>query len=161
MRAGSSAVHRTSIPNGRCCPRRCASYAALWREDRAVLERAGGECVATYRRGLGVAFAASVEALPDAARVLLERLAFFAPDPVPGTLFDIAVPDGAAVGDTRAALAELAARSLALPTPDRRAFTIHHLVQHAVCRRLDPAAARQRLTEALNWIDAAFSCDRR
>jgi hypothetical protein len=98
-----------------------------------------------------------VARLDEAARTLLERLAFLAPDPVPAALLDVAAP-GAAPGEARLGLRGLAAYSLMSAAADGASFTIHRLVQDVTRRGMEVAGtARDRLTEALGWVDAAFA----
>jgi tetratricopeptide (TPR) repeat protein len=141
--------------------RKCsfADYRRLWREDRAALTGPNEPGIATYGRNFDRTLLGAVELLPAEARALLERLAFFAPDPLPVSLLDVQVPNGATAEATREALNDLASHALADRAPDGASLAIHPLVQDATRRSLDSATASRRLGEALGWIDAAFEGD--
>ena len=96
--------------------------------------------------------------MSEAGRHLLERLAFLAPDPVPMFLLDVAVPDAEAE-DLRGALTDLTAVSLATLDLEGERFSVHRLVQDVTRRSLNTAAFRQRMTEALGSMNAAFEGD--
>ena len=65
---------------------------------------------------------------------------------------------GAAAEDALAALDDLAAYSLATRDSQGQAFLVHRLVQDVTRRGLEEAGtATARLTEALGWVDAAFT----
>jgi tetratricopeptide (TPR) repeat protein len=137
--------------------RRCgfADYLTLWRGSRDnVLGWARPE-ITGYPRAVAVTWQASVEQLTGPGRHLLERLAWLAPDPVPEFLLDVPITGVAA--DQREALLDLAAYSLVTRDPERERFAVHRLVQDATRRSLDAAAARQRLGEALGWVNDAFT----
>jgi hypothetical protein len=105
-----------------------------------------------------VTWQTSVDQLTDAGRRLLERLAFLAPDPVPMSLLDAAVPDVEAE-DQQDALTDLSAVSLAIWEIEDDRFAVHRLVQDVTRRNLDAAASRRRVAEALGWVNAAFDGD--
>jgi len=101
---------------------------------------------------------ASAAKLSSAARALLERLAFLAPDPVPDALLDVPVP-GSEAEDAREALAGLVTYSLAKRVAEPPGFVVHRLVQQVTRAALETATAEARLAEALRWVDAAFAGD--
>jgi tetratricopeptide (TPR) repeat protein len=158
-----------------------ASYRALWRENRARVIGWIKPEIAGYRGAMAQAWQTSVDQLTAHGRRLLERLAFLATDPVPQFLLDMQVPradadknhiiEGRANGDTppvrsadaenaRAALDELLTYSLATRDTNDRTFIVHRLVQDVTRHGLVEIGARtERLTEALRWIDHAFSVD--
>jgi tetratricopeptide (TPR) repeat protein len=139
--------------------RRCgfAEYLALWRGSREkVLGWARPE-ITGYPRAVAATWQTSVAQLTEAGRGLLERLAWLAPDPVPEFLLE--VPIAGETADQREALLDLAAYSLVTRDPEREWFAMHRLVQDATRRSLDAAAARQRLGEALGWVNDAFAGD--
>jgi tetratricopeptide (TPR) repeat protein len=88
---------------------------------------------------------------------LLERLAWLAPEPVPEFLLDVPIPEDEGE-DLYEALADLAAYSLATRDPEEPRFLVHGLVQD-VTRRSHDAAAQQRVTEVLGWVNTAFDGD--
>ena len=135
------------------------AYRTLWQENR---QRVIGWARAGDRRlqpGDGGDLADLGGQLTEPGRRLLERLAFLAPDPVPEFLLDVPVP-AADAEDAHAALDDLATYSLATRDPEGNAFLVHRLVQDVTRRGLDEAGmATQRLTEALGWVNAAFTGD--
>ena len=91
---------------------------------------------------------------------MLERLAFLAAEPVPESLLDVPVPDVTSADDPHAALDDLVKYSLASRDPETETFLLHRLIQDVTRRGLAQAGTeRQRLTEALGWIGAAFTGD--
>jgi len=137
-----------------------ADYRRLWRESRDTLIGPNEPVISTYPRNIDVALLGAVGQLAAEAHTLLERLAFFAPDPVPAFLLDVPVPNGGTAPEAAwQALDDLAAHSLASRDPDGAGFTVHRLVQDATRRRLDAATASRRLAEALDWVDTAFAGD--
>ncbi len=123
----------------------------------ALLDRADLE-LTHYDRTVFRTWHASAERLTPAAKALLERLAFLAPDPVPDALLDVPVPGVEAEG-AREALAGLVTYSLARRVAEPPGFTVHRLVQQVTRVALDEATESARLTEALRWVDAAFEGD--
>jgi tetratricopeptide (TPR) repeat protein len=115
--------------------------------------------------GLAAAWATSVEQLTPAGRRLLERLAFFAPEPVPERLLDVVAPRDEGDFDAHDALADLFAYSLAsrVAAADGQAkeaaFAVHRLVQDFAQRGLEEAQQKQVLEEALGWLNTAFVGD--
>jgi tetratricopeptide (TPR) repeat protein len=140
--------------------RRCtfAAYATLWRDARQKVKGWNNPALTHYPHAVSQTWATSVALVSPEARILLERLAFLAPDPVPESLLDVPVP-GTDPLDAPEALLDLAAYSLVTRDPTAAHFEVHRVIQDATRRGLDPATARQRLTEALGWIDAAFTGD--
>jgi tetratricopeptide (TPR) repeat protein len=135
-----------------------ADYRVLWAEAREKVRGWNQQTITGYHTAVGQTWQTSVAQVSAEARVLLERLAFLAPDPVPGFLLEGEVP-GAASLNAREALLELARYSLLTREPEADRFTVHRLVQDATRRALNPARARERLTEALGWVNAAFAGD--
>jgi hypothetical protein len=135
-----------------------AEYRALWAEAREKVRGSNQQTITGYHLAVGQTWRTSVAQVSAEAQVLLERLAFLAPDPVPGILLKREVP-GAPPLNAREALLELALYSLVTREPEADQFTVHRLVQDTTRRSSDPAAAREGLTEALRWVDAAFGGD--
>ncbi len=98
--------------------------------------------------------------LTDAGRALLERLSFFANDPVPEFLLDVAVPGGGAAKGLDPLL-DLQRYSLIARDPVLDRFTLHRIVRDVTNRRLatNHCARKPALTEALGWINDAFEGD--
>jgi tetratricopeptide (TPR) repeat protein len=111
-----------------------------------------------YHHAVAATWQTSVDQLTEAGRHLLERLAFLAPDPVPMFLLDVPVPD-AEGEDLHDGLADLAAVSLATLEVEGGRFAVHRLVQDVTRRSLDAPRSRQRVTEALGWVNTAFDGD--
>ena len=141
-----------------------AAYRALWRENREKALDWSDPALTHYPRAIAVTWQTSVAQLSPSARVLLERLAFLAPDPVPLFLLDVPVP-AAEAADWPEALDDLVAWSLATRVTiamrhgEQPGFAVHRLVQDVTRRSLGEENKRQRLTETLGWINAAFTGD--
>jgi tetratricopeptide (TPR) repeat protein len=89
---------------------------------------------------------------------LLERLAWFAPEPIPNVLLDMPGPDVAA-DSLYEALANLADFSLAQRNSNKQEFSIHRLVQDVTRRSLSELECRNSLAEALAWMTIGFAGD--
>src|SRR6266853_6013245 len=111
------------------------------------------ERITKYPRAVAVTWQTSVNQLTPAGRRLLERLAWFAPEPIPNFLLEVPVPDVAAE-DLADALANLADYSLARRNPDKREFSVHRLVQEVTRHGLVDHERRRSLVEALTWVNA-------
>ncbi len=86
----------------------------------------------------------------------MERLSFHAPEPV--LAVDVPVPGAAEDSDPHAALDNLTAYLLAARDPEGETFVLHRLLLDVTRRGLAEAGAeKQPLTEALGWMDAAFT----
>ena len=91
-----------------------AHYLALWRERRESVLNWFDKNLMSYNHDVGFAatWATSVDKLTPESRRLLDRLALFAPDPIPDSLLDVAVPAEAVNYDAQRARAGLYAYSL-------------------------------------------------
>jgi hypothetical protein len=116
-------------------PMSLAGYRALLRDSFAEVMAWSDPNVTHYPRAVAATWQTSVVKLDDAARALLERLAFFAPDPVPAFLLDVEA-QGVVPGEARRGLRGLAAYSLMNAAGDGSSFTIHRLVQDVTRRGL-------------------------
>lgn len=127
--------------------RQCSfrQYRVLWAEARDKVRGWNESRVTGYHAAVGQTWQASVVQVSAEARVLLERLAFLSPDPVPGLLLDGEVP-GVPPLNAREVFLELARYSLVMREPVADRFTVHRLVQDATRRGLDAATARDRRT---------------
>jgi tetratricopeptide (TPR) repeat protein len=137
-----------------------ARYLKLWSESR---EKALGWADATAtgsERTLATTWATSVARLSPESRRLLDRLAFLAPDPVPDSLLEVAVPAEASDTDAYEARAGLYAYSLVsgVTTEDggQSGFVVHRLVQDFARRAMGEQRGTQALRAALEWVNAAF-----
>jgi tetratricopeptide (TPR) repeat protein len=138
-------------------PMSLAEYRTLLRDSFAEVMDWSDPLLTHYPRAVAATWQTSVACLDEAARVLLERLAFLAPDPVPAALLDVVAP-AAAPDEARGGLRGLATYSLISAAADGASFTVHRLVQDVTRRGMEAAGtARDRLTEALGWVNKAFA----
>ena len=89
-----------------------ARYLKLWSESREKALAWADATVTGSDRTLATTWATSVARLSPESRRLLDRLAFLAPDPVPDSLLDVAVPGEAPGTDAYEARSGLYAYSL-------------------------------------------------
>jgi tetratricopeptide (TPR) repeat protein len=140
-----------------------ARYLKLWSESREKALAWADATVTGSDRTLATTWATSVARLSPESRRLLDRLAFLAPDPVPDSLLDIAVPGEAPDVDAYETRAGLYAYSLisAVTAEDDGVpgFVIHRLVQDFARRAMGDQRRAQALPEALEWVNAAFVGD--
>jgi tetratricopeptide (TPR) repeat protein len=137
-----------------------ARYLKLWGESREKALAWADATVTGSDRTLATTWATSVAQLTEASRRLLDRLAFLAPDPVPDSLLDVAVPGEAPSTDAYEALGGLYAYSLVsrVTAEDggQPGFIAHRLVQDFARRAMSDEHRTQALREALEWVNAAF-----
>ena len=130
-----------------------AGYRTLWQGNRARVVGWAGQAVTGYHHAVAETWQTSVDLVSPAARALLERLAFLAPEPVPGFLLEAADPESEAVDD-------LARYSLLTRDPANGTVMVHRLVQDVTRRGLQAAGrVTSTLTEALDWVNEAFTGD--
>jgi tetratricopeptide (TPR) repeat protein len=108
-----------------------------------------------YPYSVAVTWQTSVNQLSAKAKTLLDRLAWLAPDPIPGSLLDVKATEED-TGDWYGALAELAGYSLVSRTENRAEFMVHRLVQDVTRRKQRKEIAENYLLICLNWINNAF-----
>ena len=135
-----------------------ARYRQSWHENWPKVAGWTDEKITKYPRSVAVTWQTSVDQVGDPARRLLERLAWFAPEPVPDFMLDVPLP-GVAAEDLDEALADLSSYSLVRRHPGRQEFSVHRLVQDVTRRSLGGEAAHAALTDALTWLDDGFSAD--
>ncbi|HZH95238.1 MAG TPA: tetratricopeptide repeat protein, partial [Flavisolibacter sp.] len=111
-----------------------------------------------YPASVAITWQTSFSQLSHPAMALLRRLSWLAPDPIPKTLFEVEVPDTRPI-DAIGAWQELKQYSLASSSEDKKAFTVHKLVQDVTRSKLNNSEASKKLGEAVNWLDAAFTGD--
>jgi tetratricopeptide (TPR) repeat protein len=133
-------------------------YLEIWESNRERVVGWARPEIIGYHHAVAATWQTSVDQLTEAGRHLLERLAFLAPDPVPVSLLDVAIP-GVETEDLHDALANLAGVSLVTREVESDRFAVHRLVQDATRRSLDASQSRRRVTEALGWVNAAFTGD--
>jgi hypothetical protein len=140
-----------------------ARYLKLWSESRDRALAWADATVTGSERTLATTWATSVAGLSPESRGLLDRLAFLAPDPVPDSLLDVAVPGEAPDTDAYEARAGLYAysRISAVTADDGGApgFVVHRLVQDFARRSMSDERREQALRDALEWVNAAFVGD--
>jgi tetratricopeptide (TPR) repeat protein len=133
-----------------------ARYRELWRDNWDKMAGWSDEKITKYPRAVAATWRTTVDQLPERARRLLSRLAWFAPEPIPVFLLEIPVPG--VEGDEGAdALGDVVAYSLARRSADRQTFGVHRLVQDVTRRSLAEPERRGSLVEALAWVNAAFA----
>ena len=133
-------------------------YRELWRDNWDKVAGWSDERLTKYPRAVAVTWRTSIDQLTPAGHRLLERLAWFAPEPIPNFLLEVPVPDVAG-DDLAEALADVADYSLARRNPDKQEFSMHRLVQDVTRRGLAETERRGGLVEALAWLNAAFTGD--
>jgi tetratricopeptide (TPR) repeat protein len=106
-----------------------------------------------YPSSVAVTWQTTIEELPQLERKLLNILAWLAPEPIPLSLFEGNIVDGA---DARDALARLASWSLARWMADREAVTVHRLVQEITRQRLSDNNKHDTLDSAVTLLDRAL-----
>jgi tetratricopeptide (TPR) repeat protein len=139
-----------------------ARYLKLWSESREKALAWADATVTGSDRTLATTWATSVARLSPKSRRLLDRLVFFAPDPVPDSLLDVPIPDQASDADAYEARAGLYAYSLISRTTHEggtSAFVVHRLVQDFAGRAMSAERRTQALREALEWVNKAFVGD--
>jgi tetratricopeptide (TPR) repeat protein len=140
-----------------------ARYMKLWSEGRDKALAWADATVTGSDRTLATTWATSVAQLSPESRQLLERLAFLAPDPVPDSLLDVAVPGEAGDIDAYDARGGLYAYSLISRVAEEDGgaprFVVHRLVQDFARRAMSDERRPQALREALGWVNAAFVGD--
>src|SRR6202034_2039613 len=133
-------------------------YLKLWGESREKALAWADATVMGSDRTLATTWATLVARLSPESRRLLERLAFLAPDPVPDSLLDVAVPGEALAPDAYSARAGLFAYSLitrvTAEDDSQWGFVVHRLVQDFARRAMSEESWRQALREALEWVNA-------
>jgi len=134
-----------------------AKYLQAWRERHDALIEWFDERLMQYPRSLAVTWQTSVDQLSDAARTLLDGLAWLGPEPIPESLLDVALPgatlDGSAL---REALMELESCSLVTRSAGSVTFTVHRLVQDVTRRSQRGPACASNLRRMLAMMNEAF-----
>jgi tetratricopeptide (TPR) repeat protein len=129
-------------------------YLERWRSQRGDVLNWFDATVTSYQRAVAVTWQTSVAQLSEPGRRLLERLAWLAPEKIPEAILDVAIPG---IENVRDALVDLSAYSLAIRDAERPSFIVHRLVQDITRGSLTGDTRQRSLTEALNWINAAFA----
>ncbi len=134
-----------------------ARYLKLWNEKRGAALAWNDPTVTGSERTLATTWATSVERLSPESRRLLDRLAFLAPDPIPDSLLDVAIPGEAEGYDALNARAGLFAYSLATRAKgeDGKGFAVHRLVQDFARRAMSEERRKEALRDVLLWVNDA------
>ena len=106
-----------------------------------------------YSSSVAVTWQTTIEELSQSERKLLNILAWLAPEPIPLSLLEGNIVDGA---DARDALAGLASWSLARWMADGEGFTVHRLVQEITRQRLSDNERHDTLDLAVALLDRAL-----
>jgi tetratricopeptide (TPR) repeat protein len=140
-----------------------ARYLKLWSESREKALAWADATVTGSDRTLATTWATSVARLSPESGRLLDRLAFLAPDAVPDSLLDVAVPGEAADADVYKARRGLYDYSLVSRVTEEdggaSGVIVHRLVQDFARRAMGYERRAQALYEALRWVNAAFLGD--
>ena len=131
---------------------------SLWEYRRRWESRKGevlawyDERVMLYPESVATTWQTTIKELSEPERKLFNILAWFAPEPIPLSLLERNIVDGA---EARDALAGLASWSLARWMADGEGFAVHRLVQEITRQRLSHDQKRgQSLNARLqSWID--------
>jgi len=122
-------------------------YLAQWKSNRGKVMHWFDQRLMQYPVSVAVTWLTTFNELGVAARELLRTLAWLAPDPVPGVVFN-----------DSATLAELEAYSL-LTWNDEGGFSVHRLVQEVTRSRMGEDERRESLAEAVTQLSHAFKGD--
>ena len=140
-----------------------ARYLELWRESREKVVDWFDRTLMSYEHdtGLAATWATSVDRLSPESRRLLDRLAdTLAPDPIPDSLIDVAVPDQTGDYDAYRARAGLYAYSLITRAigedGSANGFVVHRLVQDFAMRAMTVERRTEALREAIGWMYCAL-----
>jgi tetratricopeptide (TPR) repeat protein len=136
-----------------------AGYLEIWRTSRARALEWFDPRLSHYPASLAVTWQAAVDRLTHPARLLLQRLAWFGPEPIPESLLEVPVC-GPAVEELGPSpfdlLVELETYSLAIRSIETAIFSVHRLVQDVTRCSLVGDPAKKVLDDALQWVNGAF-----
>ena len=130
-----------------------SEYRRRWESTREKVLAWYDQRLMKYPSSVATTWQTSVDQLADPERVLLNILAWLAPEPIPVSLLEGVPVDGA---DARDALAGLASLSLARWMADREAVTVHRLVQEITRQRLSDNERHDTLNLAVDLLDRAL-----
>ncbi len=140
-----------------------ARYLKLWNESREKALAWSDPSLTGSERTLATTWETSVARLTPESRRLFDRLAMLAPEPIPDSLLDVAVPREAAGYNAYAVRKGLYAYSLITRarTEDgaARGFTLHRMVQDFARRAMTSERRDAALREALEWVNEAVPQD--
>ncbi len=132
-----------------------SQYLQEWSTNHKAVMKWFSETTMQYPMSVAVTWQTSFDQLTPQAQRLLERLAWFAPDPIPESLLEVPVPDEDEAHETAfEALANLETYSLVTRSSEASAFTVHKLVQDVTRQRDD--TTHTMLKSGMGWINVAF-----
>jgi tetratricopeptide (TPR) repeat protein len=147
-----------------------ADYRRRWQEESGRLIAFTDETSTRSSTSIAATFEASRAQLSPASRLLLNILAWLAPDPIPYSLLKwnggpFAAEDGEAnseeewprsVEAAERSLEELICCSLVILADDSATFSVHSLVQASTRRSLEAAEQVRYAGAALRWVSSAY-----
>ncbi|MFT4103945.1 MAG: tetratricopeptide repeat protein [Burkholderiaceae bacterium] len=135
-------------------------YLDTWQQRRDEVLQWFDPRLMQYPKSVAITWQTSFDQLGEPAKRLLQRLSWLAADPIPESLLGISIGDASgADADPYDSLVELEAYSLVKREAERPYFSVHGLVQEVTRREQRDNSAHQVLSEALNWVNAAFEGD--
>lgn len=149
-------------------------YLNRWRAREAKVREWYDERLMHYPRSVAVTWDTSMQQLDRAAYGLLQILCWFAPEPIPRVLLNVASaeqelinvlaltginPAQTAKPDLEEALSMLAGYSLIKWEDGNTAFSLHRLVADITRSRIDIEKRGVWLTASLNWVNDYLSGD--
>jgi tetratricopeptide (TPR) repeat protein len=133
-------------------------YRKRWEQSRADVLSWFDEQLMQYPRSVAVTWQTSFSQLSDAAITLMNRLAWLSTEPIPKTLLAVEWEDAENL-NAQDAWEELKQYSLTTSTEDKKAFTVHKLVQDVTLGKMDENSKQRTLTEVLLWLNEGFAGD--
>ena len=133
-----------------------AAYRQRWASNDQAVRTWFDEQLMGYPRSVATTWLTSFQELSAEAQALLNRLAWLAAEPVPRSLLAVSIPDVPPL-DPEVPLVDLVRFSLATLTTDKKAFSVHRLVQEVSRARLEGEVRQQVFMEALMWLGNAFT----
>src|SRR5271166_4900942 len=130
-----------------------SEYRRRWESRKEEVLAWHDEMLMKYPKSVATTWQTTIEELSQSERKLLNILAWLAPEPIPLSLLEGNIVDGA---DPRDALAGLASWSLARWMADREGFTVHRLVQEITRQRLSGNEKHNALDSAVALLDRAL-----
>ena len=130
-----------------------SEYRQRWESRKAEVLAWYDKRLMNYSRSVAVTWQTTIEELSQSERKLLNILAWLAPEPIPLSLLEGNIVDGA---NARDALAGLASWSLARWSADKEAATVHRLVQEITRQRLSDNERHDTLDLAAALLDRAL-----
>ena len=130
-----------------------SEYRQRWESRKTEVLAWYDKRLMNYSSSVAVTWQTTIEELSHSERKLLNILAWLAPEPIPLSLLEGNIVDGA---DARDTLARLASWNLARWMADREGFTVHHLVQEITRQRLSGNEKHDTLDSAGALLDRAL-----